>query len=291
MNRKMKNNHLTILSRCVYLLGLLLLLGSCRTSRDVVDGSSGILKAEEDFFEALCKQSFQYQTLSARLQFSLTISPGKELSSRGQLKIEKDNRLQISIQPILGIEMFRIELTPDSIKVLDRMNKRYLVEDYTKLNEQPKTDFNFYNLQALFTNQLFLPGEASFPENAFRRFQWEQTVDGYQLQTKDKMGQHYLFSANQEEKLYATHITNNADYSLQWNYADFRMVDNQPVPMKMNGILSVKNSIDNASITLNYSRVETNTPLQLNFTIPSGYERVTFLQVLKLLSGYEAMYE
>lgn len=249
--------------------------------RDITGGgSSGSLKAEEAFFDALRDQAFQYQTLSARVQFNLVMGSGKELSSRGQLKVEKDNSLQISIQPMLGIEMFRIELTPDSIKLVDRMNKRYLVEGYTALKEKSKIDFNFYNLQALFTNQLFLPGEAALPANAFKRFRWEQTAEGYVLQTKDKMGLQYLFSADQDEKLFAAKITDNNDYTLQWDYTSFRAVDHQHFPMKMNGILHAKNT--NNSITLNYSRVEVNTPLNMQFTIPSGYERVTLSQIAKL---------
>lgn len=276
----MKNKCIIITYGCIYLLGLLLLFSGCRSTRDITGGSSGSLKAEEAFFDALRDQAFQYQTLSARVQFNLVMASGKELSSRGQLKVEKDNSLQISIQPMLGIEMFRIELTPDSIKLVDRMNKRYLVEGYTAFKEKSKIDFNFHNLQALFTNQLFLPGETALPANAFKRYHWEQTADGYVLQTKDKKGLQYLFSADQEEKLYAAKITDNTDYTLQWDYTNFKTVDHQHFPMKMNGILYAKNT--NNSITLNYSRIEVNTPLNMQFTIPSGYERVTFSQIAKL---------
>lgn len=280
MNRK-RNKKTIARFGPICLLGFLLVLGGCRSTRDTAGERSESLKAEEAFFYALRDQSFQYQTLSARLQFNLVME-GKELSSRGQLKIEKNNRLQISIQPILGIEMFRIELTPDSVKILDRMNKRYLVENYTELKGDAGIAFNFYNLQALFTNQLFLPGEMTLPPHAFTHFRWEKLNNGYQLHTKDKNGLQYLFSADQDEKLHAARITDNADHTLQWNYANFRMVDNQYFPMKMDGTLFTKKNAAN-SLALNYSRVEINTPLQLKFAIPSGYERVTLAQLLKLL--------
>lgn len=281
----MKNKRITLISGyIIYLFGFLLLLGSCRTTRDPAGEGAGTLKAEEDFFHALRDQSLQYQTLSARLQFNLEMAAGTSLSSRGQLKIEKDNRLQISIQPILGIEMFRLELTPDSIKLVDRMSKRYMAEDYSRLKGESKIDFNFYNLQALFTNQLFLPGETILSNNAYKRYRWEQTTDGYTLRTKDNTGLEYLFSADRDEKLYAAKITNTSDYTLQWDYTNFRAIENQFFPMKINGNLSTKNSSKN-SITLNYSRIEIDTPLDLKFTIPSGYERVSFSQILKMFDS------
>jgi len=264
----------------LYLLSFLLLITGCRTARDITGGTSGSLKAEEEFFDALRDHSFQYQTFSARIQFNLLLEAGKELSSRGQIKIEKDQRLQISIQPMLGIEMFRIELTPDSIKLVDRMNKRYLVEDYAELKGKSRIDFNFYNLQALFTNQLFLPGETVLPANSFKRFRWKKTPEGYVLQTKDNMGLSYLFSADQEEKLHTAKITDNANYTLQWDYENFKAVDHQHFPMKMNGVLYAKNT--NNSIALNYSKIEVDTPLNLQFTIPTGYKRMTFSQIMKL---------
>ncbi|MDR0348882.1 MAG: DUF4292 domain-containing protein [Tannerella sp.] len=272
----MKNKKSIILLGCSCSLGLLLLFFGCKAT----GGSSGSLKAEAAFFDALRDRSFRYQTLSARIQFHIVTASGKELSSRGQLKVEKDYRLQISIQPVFGIEMFRIELTPDSIRFVDRMNKKYFVEDYTALKERSNIAFNFYNLQALFTNRLFLPGETALPADAFTRFQWKQTPEGYVLHAGDRTGLHYLFSANREEKLYAATITDQKDYTLQWNYTGFRAVGRQYFPLKMNGMLYAKNA--QHAITLNYSQVETDTSPNMQFTIPSGYERLTLSQLAKL---------
>ena len=43
------------------------------------------------------------------------------------------------------------------------MNKRYMIENYSNLQGQTPIEFNFYNLQALFTNHLFIPGSKVFP--------------------------------------------------------------------------------------------------------------------------------
>ena len=75
----------------------------------------------------------------------------------------KDSAFQLSVQPFLGIEIFRIELSRDTIKVVDRMNKRYMIENYSNLQGQTPIEFNFYNCR-LFSRIICYPGGAGrFP--------------------------------------------------------------------------------------------------------------------------------
>ena len=91
---------------------------------------------------------------------------------------------QISVQPFLGIELFRAVISTDSIKLIDRVNKRYVAENYEQIKGQTRLEFNFYNLQALFTNQLFLPGQQTVTAKQFNKFRLNQDGDYAQLQTK-----------------------------------------------------------------------------------------------------------
>ncbi|MDR0845852.1 MAG: DUF4292 domain-containing protein [Tannerella sp.] len=276
----MMKNKSFILVAGICLLGFSLLTG-CRSPKEAATGSVKSLKTEEAFFLAVQEQSIQYRTLSARLQFNVVMPSGKELSSRAQLKIQKNDRLQLSVQ-FLGFEVFRAELTPDSIKMIDRMNKRYLLDEYSQIKEEALIDFNFYNLQALFTNQLFLPGENQLPNQAFNRFQWKRTDDGYILQTTGQAGMRYLFTADREERLCTTEIRSSAHHTVQWNYADFRPVDNRLFPMKANALLD-EGSRSQSALALTYSQVEVNVPVEISFKVPSGYEKVSLSQILQTL--------
>ena len=68
------------------------------------------MKAHNEFFQSVEDQSFQFRTLTARLNVDLDI-PGKQMSSRVDMKMVKDSAFQLSVQPFLGIEIFRIELS------------------------------------------------------------------------------------------------------------------------------------------------------------------------------------
>jgi len=261
---------------------LILLLNSCRVTKEISAGEEALnLKTEREFFAAFYENTFQYNTLSARLQFEIAMPSGNSASSRGQLRIIKDNRLQLSIQPMLGIEAIRAELTPDSIKIVNRLNKWYMVDAFDNLKGNTAIDFNFSNLQSLFTNRLFLPGETGLTAEQFNFFRWEQTQTGYILRTNDRTGFQYAFSSDANEKLYATEIKDaDALFSLQCDYLNFRAVDRQFFPMQLNIRLNTESNAQ-YSLSLQFSQIEIDAPLSLSFPVPTNYRQVSFQQMLQ----------
>ena len=264
----------------IFYLLIIPILSSCRTTKDIAATSSVIeLKPEASFFAAYNDNSFQYNTLSARMQFDIVIS-GNEMSSRGQLRMLKDERIQISIQPLLGIEAFRAELTPDSIKIVNRLNRWYMIDAFDHIKGDTKIDFNFYNLQDLITNRLFLPGEVNLSADKFNLFGWEQTTTGYLLHTDDRNGLQYTFTADSNEKIITTAIKDDAtNYMLNCSYTNFLPAGRQVFPANLQIRLYTANQ-EQYSLALNLSRVEVDIPLSLNFPIPANYQRVSLQQIV-----------
>ena len=148
--------------------------------------------------------------MTARLNAELKTAKNN-MSSRVDLKMVRDSAFQLSVQPFLGIEVFRAEFTVDSIKVVDRMNKRYVAERYADLKGQTPIEFNFYNLQALFTNHIFLPGKQEIDPKQYKRFKLNQEGSTAEIKVKDTMGLLYTFFADGEEKLLSTYITDPSE--------------------------------------------------------------------------------
>ena len=270
------------LQRLILLCLLIIpILNSCRTTKDVSASSRVLtLHSTTSFLTAHNDKAFQYNTLSANIQFDIMISSGTEMSSRGQLKILKDDRIQISIQPLLGIEAFRAELTPDSIKIVNRLNRWYMIETFDHIKGDAAIDFNFYNLQALITNQLFLPGEINFSDKQFNVFQGEQTNTGFILRTNDSAGLQYAFTGDSNEKIITTEIKDDAiNYMLDCNYKNFLPVGRQIFPMNLHIRLQTESRTQH-SLSLNYSRVDVDQPLSMSFTIPANYQQVSLEQII-----------
>lgn len=258
-------------------------LSGCKSSKKVAVSERGSEKTQKEFFTQMQEQAFQFETLTARLNVDLDL-PGNTMSSRVDLKMIKDSAFQLSVVPFLGIEVFRAEISVDSVKILDRMNKRYVAENYANLKGQTPIEFNFYNLQALLTNQLFLPGQKEIKPKQYSRFQLTQESSAAEIQVKDAIGLLYTFMADGEEKILSTRVTDSSEhYALQWNYLSFRQTEGQFFPMKMD-IQLQKDGVSQGRIVLNFSRMQTNVPVKMDFSIPSKYSRITLAQIMKSLS-------
>jgi hypothetical protein len=261
----------------------LCLFAACKSSAGITAGSDAeIRKSEEAFLASVANRTFRFHTLSARIKIDFRDAQ-KEMSVKAQLKMIRNDRIQLSVQPFLGIEVFRAELTDDSIKILDRMNKRYLAESYEDMKGETNMDFNFYNLQSLFTNNIFIPGESRLSSGQLRRFRITSDKDAVHLKIKDEADILYTFTVDGDEKLLATLIDDRYEnHSLTWKYSDFQTTGKQRFPYKMEaGLTSGRKT--RGVVTLTFSAPEIDRPLNTDFTVPPGYRRVTFPQIIKLL--------
>lgn len=262
---------------------LSLLFTGCKSIKKIGAVDVGTEKTHQEFFESANEQAFHYTTLSARMNVDLR-TPDKELSSRVDMKMVKDSAFQLSILPMLGIEVFRIEFSRDSIKVLDRLNKRFVAEGYDRMKGKLPVDFNFYNLQALFTNHIFLPGEQEIKPKQYNRFKLSHGGSKTIAVTRDVLDLVYAFAADGEEKLLALHVTDKEErYNLYWDYKDFRIVEKQIFPMLMD-VRIVADNEQTGKASLSFSRIEADVPVKLEFPIPSKYKQLSFEQVIKSLS-------
>jgi hypothetical protein len=276
----MKNKFVAMMLCGVCMVGLG--LTGCRTPRDAapVTPATKIATAEASF-RALHAPLSGYETLSARLHIEVMSGTKKSFSSRVNLKILRDRKLQLSVQPFAGIEVMRVEISPDSIRMIDRINKRYLADSFDNVGDDMLLVLNFYSLQALFTNRIFLPQEADGDaDHAFRRFRYEQTAQGYVFRTQDENGLSYLFTGS-DEKLTATAIVDARRNALQLEYAAFGLVGEHPFPMEIKAGWSAGDATK-GSVSIRYLQIDMDQSADFQFAIPKNYERVDLSQILKL---------
>jgi hypothetical protein len=249
----------------------------CKTTLNTASSSAEITKTEESFFTSVLDNALRFNTLSARMNLDFS-SLQQEFSSRVQVKMVYDDRIQLSLQPVLGIEVFRIELSNDSIKILDRLNKRYVSDNYNQLKNELAINFNFQNLQALLTNRIFIPGERQISKNHFRQFRVSKNSHTAEFQWKDRSGAYYTFLADGEEKLLSTSFEDETQ-KFTFEYSRFQTVNNQLFPMRMTARLTSGDDI-HGTVVFAFSTPEINSPLTLDFTVPSGFNRVALEQLI-----------
>jgi hypothetical protein len=233
-------------------------------------------------FHSLHARLPDYSTLSARLHIELATGTEKSFSSRATLKILRDRALQISIQPLAGIEVMRIEVSPDSVKMLDRMNRRYMADSFANSGSDMPPALNFHNLQALFTNRIFLPDGTASPDSAFARFRTEpaQHGQGFIFHTQDAHGLHYRFTSS-GDTLAVTEIA-DASHTLRLDYAAFSPVGEglQPFPTEIRAVWRADRKTE-VSLAIRYSHIDIDRPVDLRFDVPKNCRRVSLSQILK----------
>lgn len=92
-------------------------------------------------------------------RMSMTLSTGKQkLEVGGNIKIKRNDIIQLSLQVFGFVEAGRLELTPDYILILNRIGKQYVKAAYKDVPFFKENGINFYTFQALLWNELFVPG-------------------------------------------------------------------------------------------------------------------------------------
>lgn len=280
----MKNN---IYFRYVLIICLLIAVAftACKPKQKIVNSTSPVeKKSHKELLSDVVANQFTYRTFSARLNIGLN-SGTRSLSSKANIRIVKDEAIQISVQPLFGVEMFRFYIEPDTLFLLDRMNKRYVLESIKSLKELYPVGFDYFTLQSLFTNALFVSGKKDVDvARDANVFQYEYSEQCYRIEARDvASGIDYSFILNGDDRITFTHLMRpDKQQYLQWEYRDFVLLNNAIFPHKMNMAFSSDSREINTE--LSFSNVVINEPVSLSFNVPSNYSKVSIEDILRILS-------
>ena len=96
--------------------------------------------------------------LASKLQLTIPDKKGGSLSVGGTMRMKTHERVQISLlMPILRTEVARIEVTPDEVLLVDRMNKRFVRATKAELKNVLSKNVEFSRLEKILMDAS-LPG-------------------------------------------------------------------------------------------------------------------------------------
>lgn len=260
---------------------ILFSLSGCKSKKALTGGGQLAEKTHSQVIADVIGTQLKYTSISTKgnIEFKIGSSGQK---APAVYKLIKDSVLQVSIRipiPLLGSEVFRVNITPDSIVIIDRMKKRYVSEDISVLGKN--AGFNFYNLQDLFTNQLFYPGDKSVDQSDYEKYTISSANNLYLLQAKNKTNTTYNFAVDATNRISSTLIYNKKkDITIQWTYSDF-MVDNQyTYPTTMSAKVDVAKKRLDVDITFSKLDIDNAKGLDVDMSIPSKYTKVDLSEIL-----------
>ena len=189
----------------------LLLMASCGTTKKME--GAGKVNANDKKTETKADQSAALKNLAfvqkvsdnqvytnnivGNMNFNLQAAD-KDITVPGKLSMRKDEviRIQLFI-PILGTEVGRLEFTPNYVLIIDRLHKEYIKADYTQVDFLKKQGVSFYSLQALFWNQLLVPGTKKVTDADLKKFSANLDAVGENVPVALQYGKlNYTWTAN-----------------------------------------------------------------------------------------------
>jgi hypothetical protein len=250
-----------------------------------VQDKSGTRLAGEEQLEAVIANTPVFNSFSSNLRLTVPLNSG-EYTLNGTLKMQRDGLIRISLLlPVIRTEVVRIEISPEKILLIDRMNKRYVSEPVSELREALHTEVDFPMLQALFSNTLFLPGKYTLSRSDYASFQVQGGENnGVQLSRKSREFVYSFLTSPETHRLVGSSIQpHSSSYGLQWQYDRFVPVGETTFPSEMTVLVGKKD--DPIRATLELSRLSTDEQILSPTDIPARYEQIGLNDFLKMLEN------
>lgn len=280
------------------LVASMVFMASCGTKKTIVKDTSSVSVSEQKeispqvrkltFVQKVYDNQVFTKNITGDLTFEIKMD-AKEISVPGSLKMRKDEVIRIQLfVPILGTEVGRIEFTPDYVLIVDRLHKEFIQADYSQVDFLRNQGISFYSLQALFWNQLLLPGTQEVKESDLKRFDVDFSVDSNNLPVSYRQGpMSYQWQADKTtgriiQALVNYQSSNYGNSSLRMDYANFKAVGSKQFPADISLRLSTKaaGKPKEVNILLRMDKITTDNKWDTHTEVSSRYKKVEPQDVL-----------
>lgn len=281
-------------------IACLALLASCASQRQATsDGSlpkTSTSKTEASalsFVQRVYDGRVYAQNIVGSMSFQLQTGR-KNIEVSGKLSMRRDKivRLQLSL-PIIGTEVGRVDFTPDHVLLVDRIHKEYVEATYDQVSFLRDNGVDFYMLQSLFWNQLFLPGRQSLGESSLKSFAADlATTETRVPLTFTRGNMSYRWDAERTtaqivSALISYQSAAHGTSTLTWTYGDFRKVGSKQFPGRQSFSFTTNatRTQQSATVTITMDNVKTDDGWDATTSLSAKYRKVEVDEILKKLTN------
>jgi hypothetical protein len=204
------------------------------------------------------------RTFSAKLKVHYEGSDGKDYTFSALLHLQKDKIIWISITSLLG-EAFRVMITPDSVKVLNKIDKVYQLRSVSYIKEISHLPFDFNELQSiLLGNPIYLDSNILF---------YRKDPQGVSILSVGKIFRNYLTLNNGDLTLKHSKMDDVDPMkarSCDITYGEYEKTDTVLFSAYRKIVVAEKARLD---VELNFNKYSFNENLEFPFSIPKNYKR------------------
>lgn len=130
-------------NKYIVLLAALFVLASCGTKKKIVESQEPVVENVPTWHTCLIQGA----------QATVT-TENDRISAAVTMQVVRDSMLVISVMPMLGMEMLRVEATPLEVIAIDKIHGQYASATYAELNRKLTPSLNWDILQQLCSAEL-----------------------------------------------------------------------------------------------------------------------------------------
>jgi hypothetical protein len=253
----------------VLFLVIVVSLSGCFMKKKKVDelntGATVVLdsKKSKEVISNMEAAKFNFNFLAAKAKVQIE-SNNKTNSISFNIRMKKDEKIWISVTALGGIEVARALLTVDSVKIMDKINAKYIAADYDYISEIIKNEVNFTTVQNILIgnySQEYLSGSPVIKGN-------KEIVE---ISGKVNDTRSYLLFSRKDFKLNEMRLSDTIlNQKMEILYGDFRLVNDQVFPFLINSFATSEK--ESVKLNVQYSKVEKVENLEFPFSVPKKYE-------------------
>lgn len=268
-------------------------VSSCRTIRQVAEKKTIPPITENKLLKNIESNELKYTTLYAK-RIDISLTNKKESNNfRASLKIHKDNFIQVSVTAPLGIEVARILLTRDSIKIADIYHKKYFLTDYNYFYDKFDARINFECVQKILTNTFFNI-ESCAEGGKVKKYKLDRTDQGYELSSVEEKALSRkikkLYKKKRKNKDYILILQKilidpenfrplslsvedlEEDMGVSVRYENIKEFSGKNFPEKI--LFELFSEQNKTILGIKFLKLEFDIPVEPNFKISSKYKRI-----------------
>lgn len=255
----MKKN---ILNR-ITLVCLAMLFFSCRAKKETaaaVNTVPVVTNNKSASIKAISDNAFGFKTLSAKAKIDFKFNNASNGASLN-MRIKNDEVIWMSVTAIAGIEVARVMITQDSIKIHNRLQGEYLAKPFSFISQYANRTIDFNTLQNLLVGNTI---KGSVSEDSEININGAQTI--VKSSAEDIL---YELIFNEHYKLTENRLRDARGQQLTAQYSNFQAVNGRNLPYSVIMLSNAGNK--NVRIDIKYSSVSVNEPLDFPFSIPKRF--------------------
>lgn len=259
----------TVFNRII-LMALVSFAFACKSKKAIVAAPAAVktdsiaVNKNVENIKLLRSKNIVFNTLSMRGKADLNMA-GNNNSVTVNVRIQRDQKIWMSITAIMGIEVARAVITPDSIMVLNRLQSTYIRKPFSYVYRYTSKQVTFQMLQDILTGNTI--NSLLTPEAKLELSQGVWNLSG----TQASLGYNVLFNTFQKSAQVNLNDVKAAQ-ALKVVYGSYQKVNEYLFPTTI-GINSMSGT-KKVSLNFDFSKVESNGALDMSFTVPKRFELI-----------------